>query len=80
MRFACYLFWPWGCEWIFFVWLIFWLVCLFVGGQIFLCMCVLFGVFFGVFLVWPKEGENKVPEGFKCLSLEAKGSRVWHGR
>lgn len=36
----------------FFVWLIFWLVCLFVGGQIFLCMCVLFGVFFGVFLVW----------------------------
>lgn len=27
-----------------------------------------------VFEVWPKEGENKVPEGFNCLSLEAKGN------
>lgn len=26
--------------------------------------------------MWPKEGENKVPEGFKRLSLESKGNRV----
>lgn len=26
--------------------------------------------------MWPEEGENKVPEGSKCLSVEAKGSRV----
>lgn len=29
-----------------------------------------------VFEVWPKEGENKVPEGFNCLSSVAEGNRV----